>query len=155
YALAAQAKSGLYQAHRAGARELERLGRYDEAAECYRGALEALSEKSKYRTLRAQFLLRLGELLTQAGKHSESEREFQRCLEVKAATKSQRGKMNTHHARAHVKLARLLRNRQQFNEAIDHYEQALELNPSNQTAQRDLEETIRQRDRLRGSPPAP
>ncbi|MHC4235035.1 MAG: hypothetical protein ACYSUQ_07950, partial [Planctomycetota bacterium] len=82
YALAAQAKSGLYQAHRAGARELERLGRYDEAAECYRGALEALSEKSKYRTLRAQFLLRLGELLTQAGKHSESEREFQRCLEV-------------------------------------------------------------------------
>jgi len=152
YALAAIAKPGLYQAHRACADTLAQLRRFEEAAEHYRQALAALPELRKYRSMRAKYHLALGEALSRAGQSSQAEEQFRRCLEVEPAGAGQRAKMAPTQAKAHLRLANLLRIRGQLDDAIQHYQRALELKPGSDAARRGMQATQQARQRLRGSP---
>jgi len=152
YALAAVAKPGLYQAHRACADTLVQLRRFEEAGEHYRQALAALPKLGRSRPTRADYHLSLGEALSRAGQSSEAEAQFRQCFEVEPAGERQRARMAPTQAKAHVKLAHLLRVRGQLDDAIEHYQRALELKPNFDAARRGLQATRQARQGLRGSP---
>jgi len=105
--------------------KLEQLGRFDEAIESYRLAIE-------YRPDHADANSNLGTLLLARGEFEAAAAHLERALETEP-----------NHAAAHINLARLLLERGELDGAIQHYRQALWINPNLEPAQAGLDESLR------------
>jgi len=140
YRLAAESKEGLYQAYEAWGQMLTQLDDLPAAAERYRQAVALTPMDKKSWT---EYRYRLAQLLVRLNRGEEAEEVFNEIITHKPKQS----------VRAHIQLGRLLRVRGQLNEAIDHYQRALNLNPRSAEARNGLEATRRAQQRLRGSPP--
>jgi len=139
YRLAAESKDGLYQAYEAWGQMLTQMGDLPAAVERYHQAVVLTPMDKKSWT---EYRYRLAQLLVRLNRGDDAEEILNEIIAHKPKQS----------VRAHIQLGRLLRVRGQLNEAIDHYQRALTLNPRSAEARNGLEATRRAQQRLRGTP---
>ena len=91
--------------------------------------------------------LRLHNLLTRAGKPEEAEVPLRDLIAAEPETFDPSTKSGKVLIKARLRLGGILHARKEYDEAIEHFERVLEIDPDNVTAQRSVEVARRARDR--------
>ena len=145
YRVAEQAKPDLYPAYTQRAEILlQRFGDAKEAAEDFRRIIEVVAARPgiEYRRRESEYRQRLAAMLMQDNRAAEAEEELHKSLKAYSGN-----------AKAHVTLARLLRGRGELEEAVKHYETALQITPDMPAVSRELAAAKRSLAEPGASPP--